>query len=171
MNKKTYEELFALAVEGVLSDQADDVGIYPRAIVSPDGVEKQRTEYQSGWNDASIAILKQKTSLSRFYEELTDTQKKQLGELLLLDAGVWLQGDKEKICLYLNMNDTFAWACADAEEFTIEELPIIYDVFEKFGHSGIIAWASQKNGMEPIKPCCTDDYRAAKVYLKLEQSK
>ena len=45
----------------------------------------------------------------------------------------------------LNMNDTWAWACADGEYVSDEELPRVAELFWRYGHCGILFWVSEKN--------------------------
>ena len=45
----------------------------------------------------------------------------------------------------LNMNDVWAWASADGEYVTDEELPRLAELFWSYGWCGILYWVSQKN--------------------------
>lgn len=45
----------------------------------------------------------------------------------------------------LNMNDTWAWACADGEYVPDEELPRVAELFWRYGNCGILFWASERN--------------------------
>jgi len=46
----------------------------------------------------------------------------------------------------LNMNDTWAWACADGQYVPDEELPLLAELFWRYGHCGVLYWVSQRRG-------------------------
>ena len=65
----------------------------------------------------------------------------------------------------LNMNDTFAYACADVEEMVPEEFEKIIPIIAKYGHDALTAYAAYKRHTEPIHcKCCHDgpEYQEAK---------
>ena len=70
---------------------------------------------------------------------------------LLLAADVFFEAedfeeDSETWDKYiLNMNDVWAWACADCEEVLEDELPELARLFFQYGWAGILYWVSQKN--------------------------
>lgn len=66
------------------------------------------------------------------------------------------------------LNDTFGYACADCEEVSDEELPIVYDAHKRWGHHGVTAWASLKRGGEPLDPLRTVEFREARAALAAE---
>lgn len=68
----------------------------------------------------------------------------------------------------LNMNDTFDWATADAEDIAVEDIPKLVEVYQKFGHAGIDAFAALQRGYDVMDhPAVrTQLYYAAKEYLK-----
>ncbi len=68
----------------------------------------------------------------------------------------------------LNMNDTFGWATADAEDIAVEDIPKLVDVYQKFGHAGVDAFAALQRGYDVMDhPAVrTQVYYAAKAYLK-----
>jgi hypothetical protein len=51
----------------------------------------------------------------------------------------------------LNLNDTFFWACADAEYVTDEELPEVAGLFFRYGWCGILYWVNRKRGNEKVE--------------------
>jgi len=56
--------------------------------------------------------------------------------------------DKEynkKMMQTLNMNDTWAWACADGEYVPDDKLPEVARLFWYYGQSGLLYWASEQN--------------------------
>jgi hypothetical protein len=74
----------------------------------------------------------------------------------------------EKYCfeVSVNCNDTFYYACADAERVDIQDLPKMLEVEEKFGGDGINAFCSLIRGEDVLKELQSDKYFAAKEYLK-----
>ena len=51
----------------------------------------------------------------------------------------------------LNLNDTFFWACADAEYVSDEELPEVASLFFRYGWCGILYWVNLKRGSERVE--------------------
>lgn len=69
----------------------------------------------------------------------------------------------------LNMNDTFAFACADSEKFNADDFDLMVPVIAKYGQSALTAYAAVRRGAEPITcPCGHDgpDYQAAKKEIE-----
>ena len=59
-------------------------------------------------------------------------------------------GDKT-VCLFVNCNDLFAWACADAEHFKHHEIPELYRAWES-GSWGVERWCCIRRNQKPQKP-------------------
>jgi len=67
----------------------------------------------------------------------------------LLDAaGVFFEPDEDEpeFKQMLNLNDVWAWACADGEHVADEELPAVAELFYRYGWCGILYWVAEKNG-------------------------
>lgn len=64
-----------------------------------------------------------------------------------------------------NLNDTFAYACADSEEINIEDFYAFQStyLYSKYGHDLIIAYCSLKLKIDPLEPFCTDNFYLAKI--------
>jgi hypothetical protein len=142
-----------------------NMGFYPKA-VTQNGVTTERSEYGNGWNDA----LSERNSRLIAYEEWFFALDKKVAEVIrslviteTLDLGLKKEKDSDKFIVrpYLNMNDTFAYSCADAEPVEMNEIDAVASAFEKFGDEGIIAWASVKRKEMPIKPRQTDKFKEA----------
>jgi hypothetical protein len=60
------------------------------------------------------------------------------------------QGEKqgETVVLFVNCNDIFAWACADAEDVKESEVKDLYQMWKKDGW-GIVKWACKKRNLQP----------------------
>lgn len=144
----------------------DDMGIYPRAVVRA-GVETLRTEWQDGWNAAVMDITNKHGKFSAWVESLTDDQRAHLRELLDSDGEpIYLGYRDDAVVLGVRCGDTFAYACADAESFTLDDLPEIHRLWKKHGYVGLVAWISQKRRTDPVKEYRYDShYLAAKADL------
>lgn len=69
----------------------------------------------------------------------------------------------------LNMNDTFAFACADVEEMSVSDFDLMVPVISKYGQDALTAYAAVKRNQEPISCKCdhkNERYQAAKVEIK-----
>ena len=66
----------------------------------------------------------------------------------------------------LNANDTFGYACAEAIDVDIDELPGIIELEEKFGYSGVNAFMAIKSNQDVIPPVRDENYIEAKKYIK-----
>jgi hypothetical protein len=69
--------------------------------------------------------------------------------------------------LYLNANDTFHYATADAERFVMEEsnLDKLIEVYERWGRDGVVALMASIRGDDPLPQLRTPAYQEAWEYL------
>jgi hypothetical protein len=51
----------------------------------------------------------------------------------------------------INLNDTFFWACSDAEYVSDEELPELASLFRRYGWCGVLYWVNRKRGSERVE--------------------
>lgn len=138
----------------------DDMGIYPKAVIK-DGVETPRTEWQDGWNAAVIEITKKHGQFTAWVKALTEAQRGWLHELLNSDGEpIHIGWSDDQVTLGLTCGDTFAYACADYESFTLEDLPEIHRLWTKHGYYGTVAWIARKRKTDPVK-----EYRYNSRYL------
>lgn len=56
------------------------------------------------------------------------------------------------ICLFVNCNDVFAWACSDAEDISLKELPELFKWYEKNPVHGSTVWVCLKRKQKPQFP-------------------
>lgn len=134
------------------------MGIYPQCVVAADETRTERTEWQNGWNAAIMAEVKNHRRIKCLFKLLYDDVKIAALELLeshMLEISV---SDDEPIVMYLNMNDTFGYACADSEEVTLSEIPEVYRLWKKYGHHGLTAWSAVKRNVDPIDECKSEQY-------------
>jgi len=67
---------------------------------------------------------------------------------LLQMAGLFFELDEDdppELDQMLNMNDVWAWACADGEEVPDDELPRLATLFYRYGWCGVLYWVSERN--------------------------
>ena len=142
-------ELYKLVLDLKLQDCAlSDIGIYPQAITGGNNPYKERSDYQNGWNAAVMEMYEKASSFSDFVENIPENIREIFTELLIEDV-IYLEKADEEIIMCVLMNDIFAWACADQEDITLEDIPLIYQLNKEYGYAGVIAWVSKKRGYEP----------------------
>jgi hypothetical protein len=115
------------------------MGIYPKASTDENGIRKERTERQDGWNDC---VIKLSEKVRKQLDSLKDINE-DLALLMLADVG-WSEEGK----LYLNMNDTF-YHGADSEMVEKEEFEAVAILFKKYGYPGLTYWVATKRGSYP----------------------
>lgn len=75
----------------------------------------------------------------------------------------------------LNMNDTFAFACADYEDMSVSDFDLMASVIAKYGQDALTAYVAVKRGQEPISCKCdhkNERYQAAKGEIqKIKEAK
>ena len=148
MNEKEEIAKLKLKIEA-LKEVTSGMGIFPLGAVPTEEREsytKDRpTAYKAGWNDAIIAMAKELNRLERKDWGLMSED----ALLLLLYGGAFIVEGK----LHLNMNDTFAFACADDEEVPDDKIVEVTNLYRKFGYDGLTYWVSkQRNWMMPHAP-------------------
>jgi hypothetical protein len=145
-------KLKELARKGVLQQAAhSSLGIYCKSTMQADGTVKERDQYGEGWNAAVMAHVHNWVLVEKWFSTVPDEFK---------DMVLWLM-ENERLHVYIrgenchggiNCNDLWAWACAEFEDITFEDLPelkMCLTLSEKYGD---ILWACRKIGMRPQKP-------------------
>jgi hypothetical protein len=136
-----------LAIKAV-EDALESIGIFPQSVTKNYGTDKEettpRTTWQDGWN---ACILEHIEKIYNQLEELKKEVNEDFALLSLIDAG-WVSGDE----FVLNMNDTFHYACADAESVTKEQATEVVRLFKKHGMKGIDYWVACQRGYDPEIP-------------------
>jgi hypothetical protein len=159
---KTPDEIRQLAIEGCINEKAhDDLGIYPQAVSGGANAYEKRSDYQNGWNDAIMRQTQKAIRIHNFLDTLSKEQRTAL-ETLLLEDVVQLSDRDDKMYMWLNVNDIFYYA-ADGEDFEVNDLLKLTELYEKYDWAGIIAWVAKKRNMEPLptKYKKTDKYLEA----------
>lgn len=72
-------------------------------------------------------------------------------QALRASGTLFSEDDIERPGLWLNMNDCFAYATADAEEITVDDIPAVYALWRAFGWQGVTWWVWQRRKQEPIR--------------------
>jgi hypothetical protein len=70
---------------------------------------------------------------------------------LLREGVVFPSGATDNVTLCVNVNDIFAWACADAEDFPTDQIQAVYDA-HKSGPWGTARWACIRRNQRPQPP-------------------
>lgn len=60
--------------------------------------------------------------------------------------------DGNTVVIYVNCNDVFMWACADAEDLPQSEIGNLYRMWEADKKWGPIKWCCQQRDLQPQKP-------------------
>jgi hypothetical protein len=160
MNEENLSNLF-------LAKALDSMGMYPQATISGD-VRTERTPWQEGWNEALMKLTNRWVAIEEWYKTINKSIKPVLSECLLTDL-MFLHVNGDKISILVNMNDTFAYACADAEEVDIIEVQTVKDIYDRFIWDGVIAWAANKRKVTPIEERITTTYKMAREFLETTQ--
>lgn len=63
----------------------------------------------------------------------------------------WPQRAKDGICVIVNCNDLFAWACADGEELPYDEIQNLYDLWKSDPY-GVDKWCCIRRNQQPQEP-------------------
>ncbi len=144
----------------LISVSLDTQGIYPQAMVDVDGTRKERTPWQEGWNACHIKLRQNACLLGNWFEKLSKQEKEDCLELLLNEV-INLSAREEMVRCWLQMNDTFGFACADGEDIEVKDFEIILHLWRKYGYDGLIAWAAHKRSDTPLESLLTKDYLMA----------
>lgn len=69
-----------------------------------------------------------------------------------------------------NLNDTFAYACADTEQIAVGEAEIMAKWWRRHGWFGLVALAAWQRGLHPIPPvAATPNYQDAVADLRSDE--
>ena len=160
MNKEIELALNELAI--------DSMGIYPQANIDENNVKTERTEWQSGWNAAIIKIRERICAFDKWFTELPADASSMIGEMLPEEIIRLYLNKDETITMWILMNDTFYFACADGEDITMEEIPLLYQMWKQFDWYGLVAIVSKKRKQLPLKEVQTEEFQKALEYLNKE---
>lgn len=104
---------------------------------------------QEGFRDGWIEEVQEEIEqVLKALEAEVREEYKYLFKLMQYDQAFISGQDWREPCLL--MNDTFGFATADAEPFEINESKVLWELYEKYGESGLIVWASLRRDCKPI---------------------
>jgi hypothetical protein len=132
-----------------------DMGVYCQAVIDGDGTKKKRTEWQEGWNAYGSALLKKTSIIDKWLRSLPEdagSVVRLLEEDRLCISVDESEPDAPRLVLMVNCNDLFYWACADAEEITLAELPALEQALQESPTHGDLLWCARKRQMRPQAP-------------------
>jgi len=130
------------------------------ALYSTELFPSGRTEWQDGWNACYEDICLRTQCMIKWIANLSEKNRKALLELLE-ERAINLEYGDSGVEVYVNMNDTWGYACADSEEVPVDELPKVLYAWKNYEGDGLTAWAALKTGYKPIEPLLTDKYYEA----------
>lgn len=163
MDTKTTEAPEREERQELLDAARESLGIYPRSITR-DGVTSQRTPWQDGWNAAILTLLRNYEGITAWIAALPIETARTVRELIAADV-LYLHVKNDVVTCFVSMNDTFAYACADDEDVTVEELPIVAGIWRDYGAGGLTAWTAIRRDETPIRERQTEQYHAARAAL------
>lgn len=147
---KNPAEIRQIALDGLVMGKAlDSIGLYPKSIVGGENAYEERNEYQNGWNEALISYTESMSALTGFINSL-DEKNKQAIETMMFSDAFMLNLHDNKVNMWLCVNDVF-YPAADAEDISLEDLPVLAELYEQYDYPGIVAWVAKKRNIEPIK--------------------
>lgn len=104
-----------------------------------------------GWNAYGRELIEKQSTISHWLEKLPPEHKGQIEDHLLAD-NLQLRVRDGECKLSVNCNDLFYWACADAEDFTIDDLHDLDRAIAESPEHGTLLWCCRQRGMRPQKP-------------------
>lgn len=114
----------------------ESIGVYP---MSNNGVS--RTEYQDGWNACLMAIMSKTCEMSKWYDKLSKHQQDSI--LRMKDAIDVTTYGGDSVRIGFCVNDIFCYG-AESVDITIDDIPIISDLYKTDGFDAIVAYAAVK---------------------------
>lgn len=106
--------------------------------------------YENGRNDCYMEILDKTIFIHKYINQVPEHLRNDFAALLI-DEDIWMKVDlkKKKIEMLLNCNDTFAYACGDAEDISIDEIPAFLEQTKDTKY-GYVAWIAKKRNEKPV---------------------
>lgn len=133
----------------IKEESSNLLGIYAASTVI-NGIEKKRTEFQDGWNQAIIKRSKNECELEDWANTLTEDQQNAICEINKKENNISVyRMDDDSFYLALSCNDVFSWGCSDAEEITVDDLPEILKFHRETPVYGYIKWCCIKRNQRP----------------------
>lgn len=70
----------------------------------------------------------------------------------LLNDEVAFVGAAKSLCILVS--DLFAYAVADAEPVSVDEIPLVASIYEEFGFYGLVCWVAKLRNENPVIEVC-----------------
>lgn len=76
----------------------------------------------------------------------------------IIDKQFWEEDDEpmETSIIFISCNDVFAWACADGEPATCDDIEKLYVELRKDEQWGDVVWVCKKRNQKPQSPIIKD---------------
>ena len=81
----------------------------------------------------------------------------------------WPDISSKFYCPCVCLNDTFAYASADGEELTDDQIDRLIDAYKRWGNHGVIAWASLLRHSAPLQKLETKEYLEARAAMAAQE--
>lgn len=135
----------------ILQAAHESVGGYAEKWTDTEGVVHRITEWQTGYNTALKELRDREAAVHEWFDTLPGDITYEISRMIS-NSDLFLNFDKDgKVIVSVNCNDLFAWACADSEDVTPEELPAVIAA-RKTGTWGTDAWVCKRRNQKPQPP-------------------
>jgi hypothetical protein len=148
-------------------------GHYGEVRIEKDGTKTPRTEWQEGYNAAIDTIQQKLWAMDRWWQTVPETLRPRVLKWMDDDVLIiFIQKDEETGKRFVKMeflvSDTFYYACADGAPVTIEDLPLVIELYDRFGYKAIDAYAAHQpdHGHHVLPKYQDEKYHAACAYLQ-----
>lgn len=82
---------------------------------------------------------------------VADLLRAEVAFVAAMDRAMITDGRKDlPVAIYVRASDTFAYACADAELLTLDQVPPLYALFRKDPGYGHVAWLVHRRKERPL---------------------
>lgn len=143
----------------LLSCARDDQGLYPAATVE-NGVKRERTPWQDGWNAACLDLTRRHLNLIRWFKSLPENQATLVASLAFSGV-IEISQEDDEVDIILNMNDVLGFAVSDCETVRLDHLGHLAVLHQEFGDDGLIAYAATQRNQPPIATRQTAKFASA----------
>jgi hypothetical protein len=120
-------------------------------------------EYSDGWFNCTMQLFENMGKIDKWVAEIHEDIKDELLELIeeeviylhLGKSVLWHEdGDNNNETIFMSLlcSDFFMMACADSENFEIDDIPTIYEMYkdtEQYGKYGDRVWVARKRKLCP----------------------
>jgi hypothetical protein len=130
----------------------------------PEKLQELLSNLTRNLKDGSLSVQQDKLTLEERQQIIKDTC--QATEKLAATCPTVKFLSDHAFRISLNANDTFGYACAEAVEVAVEDLPKLLEVEKLFGADGVTAFMSVVEKAPVLKELQTEGYLKALEHLK-----